>query len=87
MRRILFVILAVLIVATAGTYAIFARDLPGARARLVGRSKTVETSFGTLEYAVMGQGEPILIVHGAGGGFDQGIDMTGAMAVLSLIHI
>jgi len=76
-----FVILAVLIVATAGTYAIFARDLPGARARLVGRSKTVETSFGTLEYAVMGQGEPILIVHGAGGGFDQGIDMTGAMAV------
>jgi pimeloyl-ACP methyl ester carboxylesterase len=28
----------------------------------------------------MGEGEPILVVHGAEGGFDQGIDMTGAMA-------
>ena len=80
MGRILFVSLAVLIVATAGVYAIFARDLAGARDRLVGRSNTVETSFGTLEYAVMGEGEPMLIVHGAGGGFDQGIDMTGALA-------
>src|SRR5450631_3133832 len=80
MRRILLAILAVLIVATAGIYAIFARDLGGARARLAGRSKTVETSFGTLEYAVMGEGAPLLVVHGAEGGFDQGIDMTGAMA-------
>jgi len=55
-------------------------DLAAARARLVGRSKTVETSFGTLEYAVMGQGEPMLIVHGAEGGFDQSIDMTGELA-------
>jgi len=75
-----FFILAFLIVATAGVYAIFARDLTGARARLVGRSKTVETSFGTLEYAVMGEGEPVMTVHGAGGGFDQGIDLTGALA-------
>jgi len=80
MRRILFVILAILIVVTAGVYAIYERDLAAARARLVGRSATVETSFGTLEYAVMGNGEPMLIVHGAEGGFDQGIDMTGAMA-------
>ena len=80
MGRILFVSLAVLIVATAGVYAIFARDLAGARGRLVGRSKTMETSFGTLEYVVMGEGEPMLIVHGAEGGFDQGIDMTGALA-------
>jgi pimeloyl-ACP methyl ester carboxylesterase len=54
--------------------------MTGARARLVGRSQTIETSFGTLEYAVMGEGEPMLIVHGAAGGFDQGIDMTGALA-------
>jgi 2-hydroxy-6-oxonona-2,4-dienedioate hydrolase len=78
MRRMLFVILTVLIVA-ALVYAIFARDLARARARLVGRSKTIETSFGTLEYAVMGEGEPVLTVHGASGGFDQGLDMTGAL--------
>jgi 2-hydroxy-6-oxonona-2,4-dienedioate hydrolase len=80
MKRVLFVILAVLIVATTGVYAIYVRDLTTARARLVGRSNTIETFFGTLEYAVMGEGEPMLIVHGAEGGFDQGIDMTSTMA-------
>ncbi len=80
MKRVLFVILAVFFVAIAGVCAIFARDLAAARARLVGRSTTIETSFGTLEYAVMGEGEPMLIVHGAEGGFDQGIDMTNTMA-------
>ena len=65
MPRILLAILAVLIVAIAGVYAIFASDLKGSRARLVGRSKTVETSFGTVEFAVMGEGEPLLIAHGA----------------------
>jgi pimeloyl-ACP methyl ester carboxylesterase len=80
MQRILFVILGVLLVAAAGVYAIFAHDLAAARARLIGRSKTVQTSFGTLEYAEMGEGEPVLVVHGAEGGFDQGIDVTGALA-------
>ena len=28
----------------------------------------------------MGEGEPLLVAHGAEGGFDQGIDMTGALA-------
>jgi pimeloyl-ACP methyl ester carboxylesterase len=39
-----------------------------------------KTSLGTLEYSVRGTGEPILAIHGAGGGFDQAIDMTGALA-------
>ena len=80
MRRILFVIFAILIVAALSVYAVFARDMRAARAGLVGRSQTIETSVGTLEYAVIGEGEPMLVVHGAEGGFDQGIDMTGAMA-------
>jgi pimeloyl-ACP methyl ester carboxylesterase len=79
-RRILFLVLAVLIVAAACLYAIFARDLAAARERLVGRSETIETSFGTVEYAVMGEGEPLLVFHGAEGGFDQGIDMTGSLS-------
>jgi pimeloyl-ACP methyl ester carboxylesterase len=80
MRRSAFVIIVVLIVATSCVYAVFAHDLAAACARLAGRSQTIETSFGTMEYAVMGEGEPLLIVHGAEGGFDQGLDMTGAMA-------
>ena len=73
-------IIGVTIVATACVCVMFAHDLAAARARLAGRSQTIEKSFGTMEYAVMGEGEPLLIVHGAEGGFDQGLDMTGAMA-------
>jgi 2-hydroxy-6-oxonona-2,4-dienedioate hydrolase len=47
--------------------------MSAARERLAGRSTTIVTSFGTLEYSVMGEGEPMLTIHGAGGGFDQGL--------------
>jgi pimeloyl-ACP methyl ester carboxylesterase len=80
-RRVLLVLLAALIVAAVGVYAIYALEMKAARARLAGRSQTIQTSFGALEFAEIGAGVPMLIVHGAEGGFDQGIDMTGAMAV------
>ena len=81
MTRLTFlIVLAVVTAGAASVYAVFARDRRGARARLVGCSETVETSFGTVEYAEKGEGEPVLAVHGAGGGFDQGIDVTGALA-------
>jgi hypothetical protein len=44
-----------------------ARDIEGAL--LVGHSKTIKSSFGTVEYAVKGEGEPMLMAYGAGGGF------------------
>jgi pimeloyl-ACP methyl ester carboxylesterase len=72
--------LGAIAVGAAGIWAGFVHDMARARGRLTGRSERAETSFGTLEYAVVGQGEPMLIVHGAGGGFYQGIDMTGALA-------
>ncbi len=80
MRRPYFWILSLLLAGGSGIIAIYARDLANARARLVGRSSTLETSLGTVEYADVGQGEPILIVHGAGGGFDQALDMAGGLA-------
>ncbi len=80
MNHTLLVLLAVLVVAIAGVYAIFVRDLTRARAHLIGCSEIVEQPFGTLEYAAMGEGEPVLSVHGAGGGFDQALAMTGALA-------
>ncbi len=71
---------AVVLVAATALWAVYAHDLRLARERLAGRSQVVATSLGTVEYAVVGTGEPILAVHGASGGFDQGIDLTGAMA-------
>ena len=49
------------------------RDMALARAALVGRSQVVETDFGPVEYAEAGQGPAVLIIHGSGGGFDQGL--------------
>ena len=73
-------LLILLMLAAAGVYAIFARDLSGARSRLAGRSQTIDTSFGRMEYAMIGEGDPTLIIHGAGGGFDQAIDIARALA-------
>lgn len=73
-----FVALAVLgiVLVCLGLYAWFARDMRRARGRIAARSETIDTSFGTLEYAQVGEGPAVLVVHGAGGGFDQGLDMT-----------
>ncbi len=35
-------------------------------------SQQVETRHGTLQYAEWGTGPPVIVLHGAGGGFDQG---------------
>jgi pimeloyl-ACP methyl ester carboxylesterase len=75
----IFPLILTMLVAT-GFYVIFARDLSGARSRLAGRSQTIDTSLGIMEYAMIGDGEPALIIHGAGGGFDQAIDIAGVLA-------
>ena len=44
-----------------------------AEQRVSGRSQTIRTPFGTIEYAVAGSGAPLLMIHGTGDGFDQGL--------------
>jgi pimeloyl-ACP methyl ester carboxylesterase len=60
-------------------YANYQRDMQQARERISVRSQIVETPCGQIEYAVAGNGPPVLIVHGAGGGFDQGLDFGQAL--------
>ncbi len=42
-------------------------------ARVSVGSRLVETSVGPVEYALAGSGPPLLMIHGTGGGFDQGL--------------
>lgn len=74
MRQALMIVSAVIIAAVSLTWLAFARDLRQAEARLEGRSQVVTTSFGQVEYAEAGTGEPMLLIHGTGGGFDQGLE-------------
>lgn len=49
------------------------RDLRSMRAAIDGGSTIAETTAGPVEYAESGEGEPMLVIHGAGGGYDQGL--------------
>lgn len=52
----------------------YRQDLRAARARIASGSKLISTACGPIEYADVGSGPPALVIHGAGGGFDQGLD-------------
>jgi hypothetical protein len=64
------VALGALVCVAALTVLAFQRDLVEAKRHTQGRSEVIETSFGRLEYAVVGSGPAMLMVHGTGGGFD-----------------
>ena len=65
---------AILTTAGASTAFAYSRGIEQARALVAAElSRTTETRYGQLEYAEAGQGAPLLMVHGTGGGFDQGL--------------
>jgi pimeloyl-ACP methyl ester carboxylesterase len=69
-------------IAAAGglTSRAFSQDVAAARARTRGRSAVIKTSTGALEYAEAGAGPPALMIHGTGGGFDQGLAFAAPLA-------
>ena len=74
--RVLWVgILLTVVTAGMGIYFLvsFQIDMAAADARIHDASQIFETASGPIEYADIGNGYPVLVVHGAGGGFDQGI--------------
>jgi pimeloyl-ACP methyl ester carboxylesterase len=62
------------------TYARYRPDLDRARVRVETGSRVALTRCGPIEYADHGEGPAVLVVHGAGGGFDQGMDLGEGMA-------
>jgi pimeloyl-ACP methyl ester carboxylesterase len=70
-RFLLGVALALVLAAAAGA-AVYFRDMHGAYARIRSASQVIPSPFGDVEYAEGGSGPAVLVVHGSGGGFDQG---------------
>lgn len=74
-RMVRWMALAIaLAVAAAGLWAWsqYRRDLRAAVQRVEGRSELAATTWGAVEYRRVGTGVPVLVIHGSGGGFDQG---------------
>jgi len=57
----------------------YQRDINHARNRILVGSKIADTPCGPIEYADTGSGPPVLLVHGAGSGYDQGLDTSRAL--------
>jgi pimeloyl-ACP methyl ester carboxylesterase len=70
----------VVAVGVGAAYAAFVRDVPANRERVAHGSQLIETRCGRIEYAAAGNGPAVLVVHGTGGGFDQGISAAGSLA-------
>ncbi|MDD4856134.1 MAG: alpha/beta hydrolase [Sulfuricurvum sp.] len=57
-------------------FARYQRDIHQARKRISVGSQIAQTPCGPIEYAVAGDGPPVLVVHGAGGGYDQSLEFS-----------
>jgi pimeloyl-ACP methyl ester carboxylesterase len=54
-------------------YPRYQKNMREAREKLLTGSEVIQSPSGTIEYASIGNGYPVLMVHGAGGGYDQGL--------------
>jgi pimeloyl-ACP methyl ester carboxylesterase len=59
-------------------------DIERARRRVASGSRIARTDAGPIEYAEAGRGPAVLLVHGAGGGFDQCLDLAREIAAAGL---
>jgi hypothetical protein len=80
-RRAVAIFVGILVVGLCGlVYLSYRRDIRNARDRVLTDSQIVQTPCGQIEYAIAGDGPPVLVVHGAGGGYDQGLEIGEPLA-------
>ncbi len=70
---------AILVVAIA-VFLEYRRDIGAAREAVGSGSRIVQTALGPVEYAEQGEGAVLLSIHGAGGGYDQGLALAADLA-------
>ncbi len=72
--------LGLVILAASWTAWRFDREIISARARAAEGGVLLETNCGPIQYQEAGTGVPLLVVHGSGGGHDQGMAFAGTLA-------
>ncbi len=74
---LIFIVLFIIaVILTTQAYMRFQHEVQSVRERLLTGSQVIETASGPIEYADVWDGYPVLVVHGAGGGYDQGLILS-----------
>ncbi len=68
-------LIALLLLATAA----YLWDMRRAYERVLARGTVIASPYGNIEYTKGGSGHPVLVIHGSGGGYDQGELMVRAL--------
>lgn len=79
-RNTVLVILSTMMAGVGIATYFYQQDIQRARERVASGSRIARTSCGPIEYGVAGDGPAVLVVHGAGGGFDQGLEFGAPLA-------
>jgi pimeloyl-ACP methyl ester carboxylesterase len=61
--------------AAALVWAAYRKEIKAARRRIETGRQFIDSPHGKIEFAESGDGPAVLLIHGAGGGFDQGLDL------------
>jgi 2-hydroxy-6-oxonona-2,4-dienedioate hydrolase len=72
LMRVLAGVGAATVVAGAVAAVAYRRDMAAAHGRVRGQSELLPSPLGDIEFSQGGRGPAVLVVHGSGGGFDQG---------------
>lgn len=79
MKRPLLLALLAVALAAVVVFVQFNRDMARAREAVREGGRMIETSAGPIEYAERGAGPALLSIHGAGGGYDQGLSLAAGL--------
>lgn len=77
-RTLRWTLVGGVLIAAAG-FAVYRRDMRRAYARTEGQSTVIGSPYGDIEYRQGGHGPAVLVIHGSGGGYDQGELMVRAV--------
>jgi hypothetical protein len=71
-KRILLAVAAALTVAVIFVSAAYRSDMKREHARVRASGTVIPSPYGDIEYTERGSGPAALVIHGSGGGYDQG---------------
>jgi pimeloyl-ACP methyl ester carboxylesterase len=78
-KKIASAIVAFTLIGVATIVAAYEAEIRPIRAKVLAGGTIAETAVGQIEYAIAGAGTPLLSIHGAGGGYDQGLMIAAAL--------